>query len=193
MAKGDMNSLEFRNTAMKWSVIAGVVLLLGVAAAGTYYTSTSKDKIVDNKNSIERMTSLDVAMRSIMGPKLPFILLTMIILVGMILFGLYLGSKGNGINITLSDGYAHTLNVIFTVFVLIFGVVMVVLSYHESKRSQTDQEMGHLTTYEPSVRQRVTNLLMALIIGGTMFILIGGGLLVWYLFLGGKQQMERKK
>lgn len=188
---GNMDSPDFASTAKKWTVIAGILFVIGIAAAGTYYTSTTNKEIPNNKRSKDRLNSLDEAMRSIMGPKWPYVLLVMVLLVAMSLFGLYLASKRAGINITLSDQQAHRLNVAFIAFVVIFGIVMLVMTINEYNKYNREQQNGDNPNYKPNIQQRKKDLQIMVIIGGGLLLFIGGGLAIWYFFLGGRKQMKK--
>jgi amino acid transporter len=158
----------------------------------TYYTATTSEKIINNQQSKSRLTSLDEAFRSTMGAKWPIVLFIMILIVTIAMLCLYFAMRKQPFNLTVGDGHAHTLNVTFIIFTVIFGIVMVVLAIRQWQKYKKDQDFGNAPNYTPAAQEKKKDLEIAAIIGFGLLLLIGGGLAIWYFFLGGKAQMQQK-
>ena len=72
------------------SVVGFIVLFVFITAGATYYTSTSGDYVKNDTQSEDKITVLNEAFRSALGPKWPIVILVFIIFVAISLYFLYL-------------------------------------------------------------------------------------------------------
>lgn len=173
-----LNNPQYQTTVVSTSIVGFVALFILVFAGITYYTSTSGDYVPNDKVSEDKITVLNESFRSALGQRWPFVILAFIILVAICLYFLYIAANNNAISITMSDPAANRFNIIFTYFTIIFGILMIVLVVKEYRKTQTQ-----IPNYTPSIDQEEKNKQLLTVIGLGLFIILGGGYAVWYIFM----------
>jgi hypothetical protein len=177
-----LNDPKYQTTVVSTSVVGFVALFIIIIATLTYYTSTSGDYVLNNQQSEDKITVLNEAFRSALGPKWPYVILAFTIFVAIALYFLYIAAGNNAISINMSDTAANRFNIIFVYFTIIFGIVMIVLvvkEYLDYKKAQT----GGSSNYIPTLDQAKKNNQLLVVIGLGLFVLFGGGYAVWYIFM----------
>jgi flagellar basal body-associated protein FliL len=164
------------------SVIGFIFLFICVVAAVTMYTSSSKEYIPNTPQSIDKMTKLNEAFRSALGPKWPYVLLVFTILLGLALWCLYMATATGMVNITLNDTDGHRIGVVLTYLTIIFGISMILMSYKQYQKYKNQQENGADSNYAPSAETEQQQQQILIVIGLLLFVLLGGGYAAWYLF-----------
>lgn len=176
-----LDNPRYQTTVISTSTVAFLALFVIIVAGITYYTSSSGDYVPNNQQSEDKITVINEAFRSALGPNWPYIILAFVIFMGIALYFLYIAATNNAISITMSDEAAAKFNVIFMYFTIIFGIFMIVLvvkAYLDYKKQQS----GSLPNYIPSRDQQKKNTQLLVVVGLGLFVIFGGGYAVWYIF-----------
>lgn len=177
-----LDNPQYQTTVVSTSVVGFIALFIFIIAGITYYTSTSRDYVPNNQQSQDKITVLNEAFRSVLGPNWPYVILFFLIIIGIALYFLYIAANNNAISITMSELAANRFNLIFMYFTIIFGIFMVLLvlkNYLDYKKQQT----GNIPNYKPTQDQEQKNTKLITIIGLGLFVIFGGGYAVWYIFM----------
>jgi flagellar basal body-associated protein FliL len=162
------------------SVVGFIVLFVFITAGATYYTSTSGDYVKNDTQSEDKITVLNEAFRSALGPKWPIVILVFIIFVAISLYFLYLSFSNNAISINMSPAGEKRFNTIFFYFTLIFGIFMVLLVVKQYLNYRRTNSVS--SNYIPSQDQNKKDTQILIIIGLLLFVIGGGGYAWWYIF-----------
>ncbi len=178
----NINNLKYNSTVVNTSIVAVVILFLVVIVCIGLYTSTSGNHVANNPQSEDKITVLQQAFQSILGPRWPYVLLVFAVLLGFGLYFLYLASSSESLIITMSDQAAHRFNIAFIIFIVIFGITMILLSVKQYLDYKKQQSTGNIPNYTPNTAQQKQIMQIMAIVGLGLFVLIGGGLAVWFVF-----------
>jgi len=173
---------KYESSMVLTSSIGFTILFICIVGGVTMYTSSSKEYIANTPQSVDKMTKLNEAFRSVMGSKWPYILLTFTILLAIALWFLYMATSTGVVNITLNDVDGHRITVVLTYFTIIFGISMVLLSYKQYQKYKNQQENGADSNYAPSAETQQQQQQILAIFGLLLFIIFGGGYALWYFF-----------
>lgn len=165
------------NHVLRVSIIGWLVLFVIIVAGATWYTNKTSGHVVNNRQSEEKITAIDEAFQSMLGPKWPYVLLVFTIFIGLLLFFLYLASKKEVISINMSDKGVKTFNTIFVIFTIIFGILMVLLAIKDWMEYKNKEQNGDNPNYVPSINQQKKSMQIISIIGLLLLIVILG----WYM------------
>lgn len=185
-----LDSPQYKNFVVVTSIVSWSVLFVGFIVCLTWYTSSGKGHVSNNQQSEDKMSAINDAMISAMGTKWPVVLLVIVIFIAVCLGALYVASKNNNLNITLSDQSADRFNLIFLVFTIIFSILMVLLAIKEWRTYQQRQDDGDTPNYKPTIEQNKKTQQMMTIVGLGLFVLFGGGFVVWYIFFRNKNPQQ---
>jgi hypothetical protein len=165
-------------------LITLLIVFFIITIALTLHTSSSNKQIPNSPSSVDKMTMLNEAFISFLGPKWAYVLLAFTILLAISLFFLYTSiSKSNGlINVTLNDTNLQRLTLVFTYFTIIFAIFVIVLSYKQYKSYVNQQTYGSNNNYAPTSEEKTQQQELITVVGLLLFILIAGGYSVWYFF-----------
>lgn len=152
-------------------VIGGVLLIIVIGIIATIRTSSSSKRIVNNKPSRDRLKSLNEALKSLLGPHWPYVLLAILALLVIMIYGLYNVGKG-GVNITLTDKSAKALTFALGVLTVIFSIYIVFTAVKQYRDNNQDQDMGDIPNYEPNSAERNRNIQIAGIFAGVIFLIV---------------------
>lgn len=158
------------------SIVGGILLFIAIVAGMTLYTSSSTDKIPNDQLSKDKMTALNDALQSALGHNWPYVLLVFVLILGFALFGLYQG----GFSITLGDTGTNRLTLILWVFTALFAIFISIVAVKDYLYKQQNNPV--IPNYVPSDDSSSQNKKILELVGLGLFVLIGGGFTVWYLF-----------
>lgn len=172
---------NYKSTFKTVTIVAMIGLFLVVIVASTVYTATGKNKIQNNQQSQNKMTMLNESLNSFLGPKWPYILLVMVVMVAIILLFVYFSVQNRSVNITLNDKSAHVVTISAIVIAVIFTVIMVLLAIKEYRNTKNTEQTGNIPNYDPNIDNKKKTQQLLTIVGLTLFIVLGGGFSFWYL------------
>src|SRR5690606_23637167 len=113
---------------LKTSIFGIVLLFIICIVSLTIYTSTTNDVVTNNKASQDKITSIQESMRSAMGDKWPFVLLTITIFIAIILGCIYVAAQKDNISIQINDKYSQSIYITFMIFIILFTTLLIVLA-----------------------------------------------------------------
>ena len=145
----------------------------------TWYTSTTNKRILNDTRSENKITVLNQALQSALGPRWPLVLLVFTILLTVMFFLLYLSS--DGISLELSDIAANRLNITITVLIGIFGILVILLGVKDYLEFKNKQNSGDIPDFEPNITAQQRIMQIVLITGGILIIIFGGYFIYSYI------------
>jgi hypothetical protein len=164
------------------TILAWVSLFIMAIFFLAIYTSTAGKHVATDSPSEDKITVLQQAFQTSLGPRWPYVLLAITILLGFCLYFLYLASSNESVVINLDDTSAHRLNIILIIIAILFGIAMVLLSVKQYLNYRRAADTGNIPNYIPNITQEKTALQILAIVGLSLFILIGGGMAIWFIF-----------
>lgn len=169
------------------TIVAGIALFfITLTFISIFYTGTAGNHITNTPQSEDKITILEQAMQSVLGSKWPYVLLIFTVLLGLLLYFLYLASSKESLVIQLSEQGEKRFNILITIFLILFGIAMIILVVKQYLEYKKEKDTGDIPNYVPSLAQQKQNMQILAIIGLGLFVLVGGGYGVWYLFSGRK-------
>lgn len=174
---------SFGSTVWNASLLSGVVLFFVTIVSIGIYTATAGKHIANDSQSEDKITVLQQAFQSFLGPRWPYVLLVFTIVLGLMLYFLYLATTNEVLTINMSDIMARRFNIAFIFFVIIFGISMILLAIKQYLDYRKTQATGNIPAYTPNINQQKTIIQILGIVGLGLFILIGGGFAVWFILL----------
>uniref|UniRef100_A0A6C0EKP7 Uncharacterized protein n=1 Tax=viral metagenome TaxID=1070528 RepID=A0A6C0EKP7_9ZZZZ len=181
-----LDNPQYEKSVVTTSVIGWIVLFASAIGCLTWYTSKGTGQISNNQQSEDKITAIDEAMKSSLGPNWPYVVLVLVIFIAVMLGALYYAGQKGQINITLSDTAASRLNWIFLVFTIIFGIFMIILAIRQWTNYKREQDNGDTPNYQPNISQKKKDNQILAIIGLGLLALVIGGLGIWYVFFRSK-------
>lgn len=167
-----LNKPEYVNSVKLTSVIGWITLFIGVIGATTWYTTRTSQHVNNDQASQNKISALDEAFQSLLGPKWPYVLLFFTIFLGLCLVLLYTASKKEAITINMSDKASKTLTTVLIVFTVLFSITVIFLTVKQSSKK------NDIPNYKPSIADQEKLKKIMIIIGLLLFI----GVAIWYFF-----------
>lgn len=164
------------------TVLSFIIIIFITGITGSYYTSTDPRKLPSDSDSVDRLTAISEAFTSLLGNNWPYVLLFISFMLIMVIVLFYFANKNESLTLSLSDERAHTLIIVFVVFLVVFTSVVIVLTvkvYREYVQSKT---VGNIPNYEPSDedKDKTKQIILGIGAGLIAVLLIMFG--VWYFF-----------
>lgn len=175
-------SLDNENFVLITSVVALFALFSITIGSMTYYSSTSTDYVKNDQISQDKITALNQAFRSALGPKWPYMFLVFITILGIAIFSFYISTKNNAISISMDENHAEKFNIIFMYFVIFFSIFVILLCVKQYLDYRKTKNTAEINNYIPSINLNNTDKQILIILGLILFIVIGGGFAIKYIF-----------
>lgn len=183
-----IDNQKYEKTVLVTSVTGFVILILSSVVLFTLYTSTGRDSILPDQKSQDRLTTLNEALRSLLGNHWPFVLMGFMVMLGIMLICLYLAGSKQVLTLNISDNGMHIIKLVLIVFSALLIILFIILAIYKYQNINRQRGVGLDTTYIPSAEQQQKNTTALLILGLLLFLIIVGGYMLWHFIIGRKRK-----
>jgi heme/copper-type cytochrome/quinol oxidase subunit 2 len=161
--------------------IFGIFLII-VVGVGSWYTSRNTQQIPNTEQSVDKMTKIDEAFTSILGTKWPYVLIILSVMLGCILYLLYLSTSQELFSVTLDEVYGRRITILLGILTGIIAIGLLVLCWKAYQQRNSVKVLDYLP--DPVQNELQSNLLSIIGLGLVLLGLVIGS--IWYFFFRGK-------